>query len=237
PLISNNIITRTNTNTGGTITVYVKGIRVVGAGGGASAMMLPRVTTNWILGAYIGIEVINATSADVTNNTIFSVFTDCITANSNTIRITIISNRCFSANAGIRVNSLNGLIAHNYCESCATGIYSTQARLVNNQTPACTVPYGNEVPGIRSTTVSYTVTDADETILVDASGGERTISLPAAATVPGRIFTIKKNDNSANAVIVDPNAAETIDAATTKSITAQWQFLRVQSNGSVWFTV
>jgi hypothetical protein len=84
---------------------------------------------------------------------------------------------------------------------------------------------------------NYTVaeTDRDKLILVDASSGAVTISLLAAATA-GNGFreAIKKIDNSANAVIVDGNLSETIDGATTSSISTQYDSENLICDGSNW---
>lgn len=66
--------------------------------------------------------------------------------------------------------------------------------------------------------INYTVLTSDKgaLILVDASAGARTITLPALADVEtGFPVRVKKTDSSANIVTVDGNLAETIDGATT----------------------
>lgn len=79
-----------------------------------------------------------------------------------------------------------------------------------------------------NTTLDYTY----YTVLVDASGGNRTITLPPAATTPGRIYIIKKIDATANTVTIDANGAETIDGVLTKVINTQWSGYTVQSTGT-----
>lgn len=92
---------------------------------------------------------------------------------------------------------------------------------------------------LPTSTISTTVTadGTQYTLLVDATGASRTINLPAAATVPGRIYVIKKVDASVNTVVVDPAAAELIDGVATKSLSAQWDSLGIQSDGTSWFIV
>lgn len=75
------------------------------------------------------------------------------------------------------------------------------------------------------------------TVLVDASGGARTITLPAAVLHTHRIYNIKKIDASANAVTIDANAAETIDGAATQTLAVQWNSYTIQSNGTGWFII
>jgi hypothetical protein len=96
-----------------------------------------------------------------------------------------------------------------------------------------------DVGGAIATPVSATSTNvtlgANASVLtVDASASTRIITLPAASTCPGRHYTIKKTDASGNGVTVDPNGTETIDGATTKTITTQWGVLQITSDGANW---
>jgi flagellar basal body rod protein FlgB len=90
---------------------------------------------------------------------------------------------------------------------------------------------------LTSKTADYTATATDTTILVDASGAARTITLPAASGISGRIYVIKKTDSSGNAVTVDANASETIDGATTYALSAQYKFVVIQCDGTNWHII
>lgn len=92
-----------------------------------------------------------------------------------------------------------------------------------------------EVLSITSKTANYTATATDHTILVDATAGVVTITLPAAATNAGREYAIKKIDASANAVTIDANGAELIDGAATQALATQWKSMIIQCNGTAWF--
>lgn len=87
---------------------------------------------------------------------------------------------------------------------------------------------------IRTVTGSITAAE-DFTILCDATSGGITINLPAASTVTGRIYNVKKIDNSVNTVTIDPDSTETIDGAATNVISTQWTNIQFQSNGTNWF--
>lgn len=87
---------------------------------------------------------------------------------------------------------------------------------------------------VVSKTSAYTLTEANDICLVDATGGAVTITLPTAAGKPGRTYTVKKIDASANAVTVDGDGSETIDGAANVSLAAQWDSVRLFSDGTNW---
>jgi len=105
-------------------------------------------------------------------------------------------------------------------------------------TPVSTVDVdGSFGLDITSTSADLTLNTTHFTILVDASGATRTITLPAATGCARRIYTIKKIDASGNVVTIDGNASETIDGATTQPLNTQWEYLKIQSNGTSWFII
>ena len=78
-------------------------------------------------------------------------------------------------------------------------------------------------------------TDRDKTILMNASGGAKTITLLAASTAgDGFAMTIKKTDSTGNAVILDGNGSETIDGSATYSITVAQGAAKIVCDGSNW---
>lgn len=82
----------------------------------------------------------------------------------------------------------------------------------------------------------YAVAFNDGAILVDASGGAVTVSLPAASSEPGRLVHVKKIDASANAVTVDAAGADLIDGSGTVVLAAQYDAVRLVSDGvSAWW--
>lgn len=90
---------------------------------------------------------------------------------------------------------------------------------------------------IVNKTANYTITLADYTVTVDASGGNVTITLPTAASASGRCFNIKKTDSSTHYVRVAGNGAETIDGSNTQDNYTQWASMCVQSNGTSWVII
>lgn len=88
------------------------------------------------------------------------------------------------------------------------------------------------------TTVSSD-TNIDETfgtVLVDASGGNVTIFLPAAATDTKK-YNIKKIDPTDNLVIIQPQVSETLDGAAFFEINFQYDSYTVINDGSNWFNI
>jgi hypothetical protein len=86
--------------------------------------------------------------------------------------------------------------------------------------------------GIASVAIDTTLSSAHFTLLVDASGAARVITLPAATA--RRIYVVKKIDSSGNTVTIDGNASETIDGALTKVLSAQYASVMIQSDGTNW---
>lgn len=64
---------------------------------------------------------------------------------------------------------------------------------------------------VASKTANYTATASDVIIVVDATTGPVTITLPAASASIGTLFRIKKVDASANGVAIVAAGADTID--------------------------
>lgn len=85
---------------------------------------------------------------------------------------------------------------------------------------------------VNTITATTTLDSSYSTVLCN-SGSALTVNLPAAASHTGRVFYIK-NINS-GIVTIDGNASETIDGATTYSLTLQYQGVLIVSDGTNWF--
>jgi hypothetical protein len=91
-----------------------------------------------------------------------------------------------------------------------------------------------------SKTADYSVaeTDRDKLINVDATSGNITITLLAAATAgDGFQVAIKKTDSSSNTVTIDANSTETIDSALTLALAVQNDVAVLMSNGTNWYVI
>lgn len=92
---------------------------------------------------------------------------------------------------------------------------------------------------IAKTTTSYAITDTDNTVLADATGGALTITLPTpSAAIAGRIYTIKKigTGDINNAVTVQPSAG-TIEGGANYMIYNDWTFITIQTDGTNWYII
>lgn len=76
------------------------------------------------------------------------------------------------------------------------------------------------------TTTPVTLTTDDSVVDVDTTAGAITINLPALSTCPHHIFTIIKKAGGNN-VVVDPNGSETINGASTNTISTQYNRITI----------
>ena len=85
-------------------------------------------------------------------------------------------------------------------------------------------------------TASYTLTDDDVFIPVDATAGAVVLTLPAAtSTRAGKFYIAFKADAGANAVSFARAGADTINSATSKATTTQWTILFIiRASSSTW---
>lgn len=88
---------------------------------------------------------------------------------------------------------------------------------------------------VSSKTSAYTALVTDDVLLVDATSGAFTVTLPTVATSTGKILKLKKIDSSVNAITIDGNGAETIDGAATIALVEQYESLSLVCNGTAWF--
>lgn len=82
-------------------------------------------------------------------------------------------------------------------------------------------------------TDNYTITSGDNTIEVTLTG--KTITLPTAVGITGREYTIKLTASGSTTVAT--TSSQTIDGSTTYSLSAQYKYVKVKSNGANWIIV
>jgi Cu/Ag efflux protein CusF len=89
--------------------------------------------------------------------------------------------------------------------------------------------------GILSKSATYTVLNADSGKLItfDATGGACTANIDAPGNLASSfVAVIQKVDSSSNAVTIDPNAANTVNGASTLVLSKQWDAAFIFKNGN-----
>jgi hypothetical protein len=119
------------------------------------------------------------------------------------------------------------------------GNFSTRRLGINTGSPNSRLHVAGAIAtALVSKAADYLATESDSIVLVDATAGNVNITLPTAAGITGREYTVKRIDSIVlNSVSVTPNGAETIDGATPYSLAAQWKYVRIASDGTNWMVV
>ena len=104
-----------------------------------------------------------------------------------------------------------------------------------NNAPATITWENNSLVTIGWTNNIYLVTANNATILVNCSIEAMSIQLPAAASVSGQQYKVKKIDSGANAATITTTSSQTIDGSTTYPLPSQYNSATVQSDGSNWW--
>jgi hypothetical protein len=86
--------------------------------------------------------------------------------------------------------------------------------------PASGGGFGYTVVNVNTTPYTIVPITGVYVYLVDASGGSITMNFPTAIGNTA-LYTVKKVDNSANTVVLDPNGAQTLDGLATQTIRFQ----------------
>jgi hypothetical protein len=87
------------------------------------------------------------------------------------------------------------------------------------------------------TSASYAVQAEDHTLLVNATSAAVTISLPPVSSKRYPYLVLKKTDSTTNAVTIDANGSETIDGATTATLSVQYATIVLHADSSAWRVV
>lgn len=95
-----------------------------------------------------------------------------------------------------------------------------------------TLDVNGSLAGAIATVSANTTLDATyHTVLVDASGGNKTITLPAASGATRRKYIVVKSDASANTVTINTTAGG------NKVINTQYAGFQTQSDGANWYVI
>ena len=126
------------------------------------------------------------------------------------------------------------------------GTAATPQAALDNSTKWATTAYADTAVGVESTarkegfltlvskTTTYPILTTDCVVLCNASSAAFTVTLPTAASVTGKQYTIKKTDTSLNVVTVATTSGQTIDGYTTNVIATPYESVTVVSDGTNW---
>jgi hypothetical protein len=91
---------------------------------------------------------------------------------------------------------------------------------------------------IKTVSTAYTLTGTDNTVLANTTGGAITVTLPSPASIPGRIYTIKKIGTGGldNALTITPSGG-TIDGGNSFVIYNDWTYVTLQTDGTNWYII
>lgn len=88
---------------------------------------------------------------------------------------------------------------------------------------------------VRAITATDSIVSSDKILLVGTASGNVTLSItPLASASTGVSFIIQKTTSDANTVIIDPAGSETINGSATKTLTKQFEYMEIASDGTNW---
>lgn len=137
-----------------------------------------------------------------------------------------ISNNSADANPGLLIQNTNASSTGNIVDfknSSAVIAYVTQAGLIK---------VTGFQPGYVAKTATYTITAAD--YVVDCTANTFTVTLPTAVGHT-RVHIIK--NSGAGVISIATTSSQTIDGSTTYSLSTQYKYIIVQSNGANWIII
>lgn len=88
---------------------------------------------------------------------------------------------------------------------------------------------------VVSVSTAYSAKMTDKVILVDATAGSVTVTLPVATGNMGKTLVIIKSDSGGNSVVASRTGTESVNGGTTVSTTTKTDVIRVVSDNSNWF--
>lgn len=109
----------------------------------------------------------------------------------------------------------------------------TQRTFINSN---FTEIYNNVFP-ITSVSVDTVLNGTHCTVKVNATSGNKIITLPTAVGIAGKSYRIQKSDSSNNTITIACNGAQTINDSATVTIQYKNTCLNIQSDGANWIII
>jgi hypothetical protein len=94
---------------------------------------------------------------------------------------------------------------------------------------------GGHLALTTTTATPYAITAANGIVLIDATAGNKTATLPTAVGLNGTVFTVVKKDGSSNTVTIDPAGLELIGGLTTFPLAREGEAVTFTSDGAAWY--
>lgn len=130
-------------------------------------------------------------------------------------------------------------VANSFMQMSTLGVLSASVAVSHGLT-ADNIAVGTQIPLEIVTLVNsdspYTVLTTDSIIACNTTSGSITVNLPAAASVEGRTYWIKKI-NGSNTVTIEPNGAETIDGQANYLLLGLYDYIACVSTGAAWLII
>ena len=103
--------------------------------------------------------------------------------------------------------------------------------------PTSTLHVAGSIAQTITILTSATTLDGTHSLVhVNATSDTVNISLPTSVGIAGRSYIVMKTDASANTVVIDGNASETISGDLTLTLTGQYDWVTLRSDGANWIT-
>ena len=107
---------------------------------------------------------------------------------------------------------------------------------IGTTSPASTLEINGSI-GYKVTTITSATTLDNTHNIVLSNTGPYTVTLPAAASNTGRVYSIKNIDSDCDDITIDGNSTETIDGSATYVLDSYNNVVRIISDGSNWFII
>ena len=107
---------------------------------------------------------------------------------------------------------------------------------IGTTSPASTIDIQGSM-GLKVTTITSATTLDNTHNIVLSNTGPYTVTLPAAASNTGRVYSIKNIDSDCDDITIDGNSTETIDGSATYVLDSYNNVVRIISDGSNWFII
>lgn len=216
------------------------GVRIMPPGTGNAS----EVWSNGVLVASVGTNGGAYFSQPVTNiGTAYFGSISPITINSSASQINVVNTTVgnnsirFNSTAYLLYSSIHGANAMVVGDSLGNNGWLGSSNIVAAGTITATngfIGSGSAITNpIVATSISSSLAAQSETVIVTATGTIQT--LPTAVGCPGRIYTIKFT--ASGTLTIATTSSQNIDAATTKTLSTQYDCVDVISDGAQWWLI